>query len=303
MQAVRIHRYGGPEELVPEQVPDPVPGEGEILVRLLATSVNPIDYKMRSGAAKERFPVQFPAILGRDLSGIVESTGPGVTQFETGQKVLALAWHTYAELVTVKANDVTHLPDGVDPVAAAALPLVSLTGDQLVRRAARVHAGKTVLVTGALGSVGRAAIHSARKAGATVIAGVRKVQIEAALGLNANDVIALDDESALRKLMPLDAVADTIGGDVATKLIAKLKDGGMYGSVVGPPKNAQQFPGVTVNAMMAVPDPSKVREFADDLRDGKFRLPIRTELPLTEAAEAHRLAEHGGGSQGKILLF
>jgi len=102
MKAVVLHEYGGPEKLTLEDVDDPKAGEGEVLVRVTAASVNPIDYKMRSGVAKERFPVEFPGILGRDVSGIVREVGPRVTGFAPGDRVMALAWKTYAELVVVK---------------------------------------------------------------------------------------------------------------------------------------------------------------------------------------------------------
>jgi NADPH:quinone reductase-like Zn-dependent oxidoreductase len=116
MKAVVLHEYGGPEKLKYEDFPDPIPGDGEVLVRIAATSINPIDYKMRSGAAQARFPLQFPAILGRDLAGTVRSIGPNVTGFAPGDKVIGLGWATYAELTVIKADILTHLPEGLDPV-------------------------------------------------------------------------------------------------------------------------------------------------------------------------------------------
>ena len=118
MKAVVLHEYGGPEKLKYEDVPDPIAGDGEVLVRLAATSVNPIDYKMRSGAVAAYFPVQFPAILGRDIAGVVREVGPGVTGFSPGDKVIGIGNNTYAELVAVKAENLTHLPDGLDLVEA-----------------------------------------------------------------------------------------------------------------------------------------------------------------------------------------
>ena len=128
MKAVVLHEYGGPDKLKYEDVPDPVAGEGEVLVRLSATSVNPIDWKMRSGEAKAHFPVEFPGILGRDIAGIVRSLGPGVTGFAPGDKVIALGSKTYAEFAVVRAENLTHLPEGLDLVESAAIPLVALTG-------------------------------------------------------------------------------------------------------------------------------------------------------------------------------
>jgi NADPH:quinone reductase-like Zn-dependent oxidoreductase len=138
MKAVVLHEYGGPGKLKYEDVADPVAGEGEVLVRLAATSVNPVDYKMRSGAAKERFPVEFPGILGRDISGLVREIGAGVSGFAPGDKVMALGHAAYAELVVVKAEELTLVPEGLDLVEAAALPLVTLTGAQLITRGTEI---------------------------------------------------------------------------------------------------------------------------------------------------------------------
>src|SRR5580692_9792127 len=144
------------------------------------------------------FPLSFPAILGRDVSGIVQAVGANVKHFETGDRVLALSNKTYAELVAVDDSEVTHLPDGVDLADAAAIPLIALTGDQLVRLATNVKEGQVVLITGALGSVGRAAVHTAKKIGAQVIAGVRGKEFDAARTLGVSDALAIDDDNRLR---------------------------------------------------------------------------------------------------------
>jgi NADPH:quinone reductase-like Zn-dependent oxidoreductase len=244
-----------------------------------------------------------PTILGRDVSGVVRQVGPNVKHFKPGDRVLALTNKTYAELVAVSDSVVTHLPDGVDLVDAAAIPLISLTGDQVVRLAANVQSGQTVLVTGALGSVGRAAVHTAKKMGAQVIAGVRKRQLDDARSLGTADVLAIDDDEAIAKLSPVDAIADTVGGEVAAKLIARVKPGGSFGYVSVIPESTQAAnPAVKITRIYAQPDPSKVREFADDIRDGKFILPIGRRMPLRDAAEAQVLAEKGGIG-GKIILL
>jgi NADPH:quinone reductase-like Zn-dependent oxidoreductase len=170
-----------------------------------------------------------------------------------------------------------------------------------VRHAAGVHAGQTVVVTGALGSVGRAAVHSAKKLGAHVIAGVRKRQLDEARTLGVADVVAIDDDEAIGKL-DVDAVADTVGGQVAANLLARVKAGGRFGyASVLPEGKTEMFPQVKVTRVFAQPEPSKVREFLDDLRDGKFTLPIGRRLALRDAAEGHRLGEKGG--VGKIILI
>jgi NADPH:quinone reductase-like Zn-dependent oxidoreductase len=291
MKAVVLHEYGGPEKLKYEDnVPDPQVSGDTVLIAASAASVNPIDWKVRSGARQKDFPLSFPAILGRDVSGVVRAVGANVKHFKLGDRVLALANATYAELVAVPDSEVTHLPDGVDLVDAAAIPLIALTGDQLVRRATTLQKGQTILVTGALGSVGRAAVHTAKKMGARVIAGVRKKQLEDARSLGASGVVAIDDEEAIAKLGFVDAIADTVGGEGAARLIAKVKQGGSFGyASVLPEGTAGLNPKVKIMRVLAQPDPSKVREFADDVRDGKFILPIGRRLPLRDAAEAQVL--------------
>jgi NADPH:quinone reductase-like Zn-dependent oxidoreductase len=301
MKAVVLNEYGGPDKLKYEDVADPVAGEGELLVRLSATSINPIDYKMRSGAAKDHFPVTFPGILGRDIAGGVREVGPGVTGFEPGDKVIALGKQSYAQLVVVKAQDAAKAPDGLDLVEAAALPLVTLTGEQLVTRGTAIQKGQTILVSGALGGVGRSAVWTAKKAGATVIAGVRKSQVEDAKGIGADEVIALDDPSAIEKLGFVDAVADTVGGKTAEMLLAKVKQGGRFGSVLGPVANAAMHPTVHVTPIMATPDAAALQAMAEDVVAKRFMIPIDRMIPLQEAGAGQAAAETGG--IGKVLLL
>jgi NADPH:quinone reductase-like Zn-dependent oxidoreductase len=171
-----------------------------------------------------------------------------------------------------------------------------------VRLATKVQKGQAVLITGALGSVGRAAVHTAKKLGAQVIAGVRAKELDAARSLGVSDVLAIDDDKAIENFRLVDAIADTVGGEVAAKLIVKLKQNGSFGyTTVLPESAAAQNPTVKIGRVFARPDPSKVREFADDVRDGKFVLPVGRRMPLRDAAEAHVLGEKGG--IGKILLL
>ena len=303
MKAVVLHEYGGPEKLkFEDNVPDPRISGDTVLIAATAASVNPIDWKMRSGARQKDFPLSFPAILGRDVSGVVRAVGANVKHFKAEDRVLALSNATYAELVAVNDSDVTHLPDGVGLADAAAIPLIALTGDQLVRLATNVQKGQFVLITGALGSVGRAAVHTAKKIGAQVIAGVRGKEVDGARSLGVSDVLAIDDDEAIEKFRLVDAIADTVGGEVATKLIVKIRQRGSLGYTAVLPQTAATLnPAVKIKRVLAQADPSKVREFADDVRDGKFVLPIGRRMPLHDAAEAHVLGEKGG--IGKILLL
>lgn len=301
MKAVVLHEYGKPSELKWEDAKDPKPGEGEVLVRVQAASINPVDVKMRSGAAKERFPVTFPGILGRDFAGVVRELGEGVEGFEVGDRVFGMAWATYAELCVVKASELAKVPEGVDMTTAAAIPLVSVTGDQLLRDAAKPEQGQTVVLTGAVGSVGRCAQFAANEMGVKIIAGVRKKQIDEAKSLGATEAIDIDDKTALAQLGVVDAVADTVNGEIAATLIGKVKPGGNFGSVLGPPKNAALHPTVNVNAIMAHPDAKTYVHYAEAVRDGKLKLPVAHVLPMSEAADGHALMEKGG-VDGKIVL-
>jgi NADPH:quinone reductase-like Zn-dependent oxidoreductase len=300
VKAIVLHAYGGPEQLRYEDSEVPEFGDNEVLVKVRATSVNPVDYKIRSGAAKARMPVDFPAILGRDLAGEVVDAGRNVTGFPKGMRVMALANGTYAEFTVAKADVLAPIPDALDFERAAALPLVVTTGAQLIERAVKPQRGQTVLVTGALGSVARTAIHVARQHGTKVLAGVRSSEKEQASQLAADAVVAIDSEEEIGRLRDLDAIADTVGGSTIQKLFKSLRQGGVIGSLLGVPEGAREH-GIRVEAMMAVPDASRLYELADDNARNEFTIPIARTMKLADAAEAQRLAE-SGGVKGKIIL-
>ncbi|HWW22676.1 MAG TPA: NADP-dependent oxidoreductase [Edaphobacter sp.] len=301
MKAVVLHEYGGPDKLTYEDVPDPKAGEGEVLVRVAATSVNPIDYKLRSGSFRAFMPLELPAILGNDFSGIVREVGKGVSGFAAGDKVMGVADKADAEMVVAKANALMLVPEGLDLVKAAALPVVTMTGEQLISKGTGIQSGQTVLITGATGNVGRAAVRTAKKAGAVVIAGVRKAKAEAAATLGVDEVLALDDARAVEKLGFIDAVADTVGGKTAETLIGKVKQGGVFASVVGPPANAKLHPTVKVVEVVMHPDMTALRGLAEDVVAGKLVIPIDRMVPLAEAGAAQAATEKGG--IGKVLLL
>jgi NADPH:quinone reductase-like Zn-dependent oxidoreductase len=270
-----------------------------VLIRVAASSVNPIDYKRRAGLTKDFYPMHFPGLIGVDVSGTVAKIGPGVDDFSVGDEVFAMADNTYAELCVVKAAVLAKVPKGLDLVEAAALPLATTTGNQLLS-ATGIQAGQTVLVVGAAGSVGRSAVFTGKTLGATVIAGILNRQMEDAKTVRADRLVATDDDAAIANLAPLDAVADTVGGRTAQKLIAKVKPGGVYASVVDAPQNAAQYPSVKVAHVFSKFDRKTLEFMAEAVRDGKLVIPISQKFPLSEAASAQAAAEKGGG--GKILL-
>ena len=299
MKAIVVHQYGGPEVLKFEDYPDPAPGPGEVLVRVAAAGVNPIDYKRRAGLTKDFYPLRFPGLIGVDVAGTVAAIGPKVEDFSVGDQVFAMADDTYAELCVVKAAVLAKIPRGLDLIRAAALPLVTTTGNQL-SSATGIKAGQTVLVVGASGGVGRSAVFTAKERGADVIAGVLKRQVDEAETIGADRVVATDDDTAIANLPPLDAVADTVGGRTAEKLVGKVKPGGVFASVVGAPQNAMKYPSVNVVAVFSKFDRKTLVFMAEAVRDGKLVIPISQTLPLSEATQAHAAAEKGG--IGKILL-
>ena len=302
MKAVVLYEYGDVDQLqYRTDQPEPSFGSDEVRVRVRATSINPIDWKLRSGAAKARMPLNLPTILGRDLSGEVADFGKDVTRFKKGQRVMALAFGTYAEYTTVKANVLAAIPDGLSFEQAAALPLVLTTGAQLIERGVQPQPGWTVLVTGALGGVGRTAVHVADKHGVHVIAGVKSSQRDEAAKLSAERIVTLDDNKDVATLRDLDAIADTVNGETIAKLLGAIKPGGVLGSVLGEPKDAAGK-NIQVRAIMAQPDASRLYELASDVARGEFSIPIAKTFPLEEARKAQDFAKKGRAS-GKVLLI
>ena len=197
------------------------------------------------------------------------------------------------------ASDLTVLPDGLNLRESAALPLVVTTGAQLVQHM-QLKRGDLVLITGALGSVGRSAVFLAKQQGAKVLAGVKANQKKEAASIGADGIVAIDDTEEISALPQLDGIADTVDHEVIGKLIPKLKSGGVLGSVLGKPKEAEGQ-NIRVEAFMATPDASLLRQMADAVRDKRLVIPIAKTMKLSEAGEAQALLEKGAVG-GKILL-
>ena len=300
MRAIVLPEYGPPSALQLRTLPDPKPGAKEIVVRMAGASLNPVDWKQRSGALRQYMPLDLPAVLGRDASGTVAAVGPGVTEFAVGDKVLGRVMGGYAELVVAPVDAWALVPAKLDLADAGALPLVVLTGAQLAEDATDARAGETILVTGATGGVGRTAVFAAKGRGAKVYAGVRGKHKAEAAKLGADAVVAIDDDGEIAKLPTLDGIADTVGGETIQKLLGKLKPGGKIGSVLGEPAGAKEK-GFVVKAFMTRSDPKRLGELARAVADGKLVIPIAKRFPLAEAAAAHELAEKH--VDGKVLLL
>jgi NADPH:quinone reductase-like Zn-dependent oxidoreductase len=299
MKAVVLPSYGEAERLEIREIDEPSPGPNEIKVRVAAAGINPIDLKQRSGHYAKYMPLDLPAILGRDVAGEVVAVGPRVTNFKVGARVLGFVNKGYADYVVAPVGAWAEVPKKLDLVDAAALPLVLLTGAQLVEEAADVDKGEVVLVTGATGSVGRVAVFCAKARGAIVYAGVRAEHEVEATKLGVHGVVALDDDRQIDELPSLDALADTVGGETTQKLLRRLKPGARIGSTVGEPPSAKER-GFAVKAFLTRPDAARLAELAAAVADHELVIPIAKRFPLDEAAEAQRLAEKGG--VGKVLL-
>jgi NADPH:quinone reductase-like Zn-dependent oxidoreductase len=299
MKAVVLTAYGDTDKLELREVPEPQAGPGQIKVRMAGASINPVDWKQRSGLLAKYMPLDLPGILGRDASGEVVEVGPGVTAFKLGARVLGRVTASYAELVVGPVEDWADVPATMDLIDAGALPLVVLTGAQLVEDAVNVRPGELLLITGATGSVGRAAVFAAKARGAKVYAGVRGKHKADAATLGVEGVVALDDDGEVARLPQLDAIADTVGGDAIAKLLGKVKPGGTVGGVVGEPAGAKER-GLVARGMLTRSDPKRLAELAQAVADGKLVIPIVRRFPLAQASEAQKFAEHGAG--GKVIL-
>ena len=281
------------------------PRPGEVRISVAGAAVNPVDLKARRGVLHAFVPLAFPAQLGGDVAGVVEAIGPGVTGFAVGDRVAGMinpfAKGAYASHIRAPASSLAKVPETLDLADAAAVPTGVMTGTQLVEQGIRPRAGDKVLIAGAAGSTGRAAVMAALDAGAEVYAGVRPDAAEHIADLPVSAIVDLADEEALAAAGPFDAVGDTVGGDVAQGLFAHLKPYGVMASIAVPPpvppeEATQRFCSLTVTF-----DRPRLERFYREWAAGTRHVPIAVRLPLARVAEAHKLMEQGGVG-GKIIL-
>jgi NADPH:quinone reductase-like Zn-dependent oxidoreductase len=306
MKAVRIHSYGGPEVLALEEMPRPEPGNGEVLVRVHAASVNPVDWKVREGYLREMLPHRMPLVMGWDASGTVEATGPGVTRFKVGDEVFSrpdiLRDGTYAEYVVIRETEVAHKPGTVDHLHAAALPLAGLTAWKSLIETAGVAPGQRVLIHGAAGGVGSYAVQLAKWRGAHVIATASAQNHEYLRGLGADEVVDYRSVRFEVVVQGVDVVFDTIGGDTQERSWQVLKRGGILVSIIAPPSAEKAAAlGVRQAFVFIQPDAAVLAELAGLVDGGKLRIYVEAVLPLAEARRAQELSQ-GGHVRGKIVL-
>ncbi len=300
MKALIVTAYGDVENLILADMPEPKVGPDDVKVQVHAASINPFDWKLLSGYGRGTpMELHFPAILGRDASGDVLDVGVNVKSLRAGDRVLGFASRTFAERVVAHENAWAKLPRGIELTDAAALPMVLLTGAQLADTVVP-RPGLSVLVTGAVGGVGRVAVFVAKTAGATVWAGVRAKQKAAADALGADHVVAIDDDTEIAALPTFDAICDTVDGGTIATLLPHLKMGGVLGSTLGEPPGARER-GVRVSAIRTQPDPRRLSELATAAAEKRLVVPVQRTFPLEKAADAFRLARQGG--VGKVMLL
>jgi NADPH:quinone reductase-like Zn-dependent oxidoreductase len=306
VKAVRIYQYGGPEVLIYEDVPRPEPGAGEVLARVYAASVNPVDWKIRSAHPNYRMGHQLPLILGRDMSGRVEAVGPGATRLRPGAEVYARADirrdGTYAQYVVIEESRVALKPTSIDHIHAAGIPVTGLTAWQALFETAQLAPGQRVLVHAAAGGLGVCAVQLAKWKGAYVIgtASAHHHDLLRDLGVDeALDYRTVRFEETVREV---DVVLDAVGGDTQARSWQVLKKGGILVSVVNSPSAEQaRSYGVRQACVFLHPQLQWLQELARLVDAGAFRSIVSAVLPLPEARHAHELSQ-SGHTRGKIVL-
>jgi NADPH:quinone reductase-like Zn-dependent oxidoreductase len=313
MKAIAIHEFGGRDKLTMMDLPVPVPQAGEILIRVHACGVNPVDYKIREGLLRDRLPHQFPVVLGWDAAGVVAKLGRGVKGVACGDEVVAycrkptVQWGTYAEYVAVPLESVAPKPRSASFAEAAAYPLAALTAYQSLFDAAGLVSGEMVLVHAAAGGVGSFAVQLARARGAQVIGTAQKGHHAYLhdLGVTwAVDYRERDFRESVRTVRPegVDVVLDGVGGDVTTQSVDILKSGGRLVSILNPSVvHALVERGVAAQYVFVAPNRAELTTLSEMVDARHLRVHLSSILPLEEAARAHALIETGH-TQGKIVL-
>ncbi len=329
MKAAYIERYGGPERLTVGERPTPSPGANDLLVKVAAASVNPIDFKLRDGKIKSMLPYALPLILGNDLSGTVHSVGAAVTRFKPGDRVVArLAKErigAFAEFALVAQGDAAFAPSSMDLIDAAGLPLAGLTAFQALFELGQLQSGQTLLVHAGAGGVGHIALQLGREAGARVIATASEKNRQRCLDLGASEVIDYRRER-FDERHNVDVVLDTQGGQTLLRSIAITRKGGHVISisalptpevarawnVAWPLRQALRFLtrreralaikcGVHYHYLFMRPDGAQLAELVRRVDAGTLRLLIDKRYPLDQAAQALAHVE-AGHAAGKVLI-
>jgi NADPH:quinone reductase-like Zn-dependent oxidoreductase len=306
MKAIRIHRYGGPEALQYEDAPRPQPQAGEVLIRVHAAGVNPIDWKVRVGHVKDFWPHKFPLILGWDLSGVVEELGRGVSRFKIGDEVYSVPDPTrngaYADYIVVRESELALKPNSLHHIRAAAVPLAALTAWQSLFDTAQLQPRQRVLIHAGSGGVGHFAVQLAKWKGAYVFATASTKNQELLRELGADETIDYTTQRFEDVARNVDIVLDPIGGDTQERSWQVLKKGGALLSLVQPPsaEKAKEL-GVRAAFVASHPNGAQLAEIARLIDSRKLKPIVERILPLLEVRRAHELSQ-SGHTCGKIVL-
>jgi len=306
MKSVCIYSYGGPEVLVYEDSPLPHPGEGEVLIKVHAAGINPVDWKVREGHLKEMLHHTFPLILGWDVSGVVETLGTSITRLKVGDEVYSrpdiARDGAYAEFIVVKESEVALKPKSIDHIHAAALPLAGITAWQTLFGAGALSAGQRVLIHAAAGGVGSLAVQLAKWKGAHVIGTASAENHDFLKKLGVDQVVDYRSQRFDEVVQPVDVVLDTMGGDVQERSWKVLKRGGILVSTVSPPSaETAAANGVRQAFVFIKPDAPALAEIAKLVDGEKLKAIVETILPLSDATRGQELSERGH-TRGKIVL-
>jgi NADPH:quinone reductase-like Zn-dependent oxidoreductase len=297
MKAVVMHETGDPDVLRYEEVERPEPGDGEVLIRVRAAAVNPIDWKYRRGLAEK----QLPAVLGSDISGTVEVSR--VEGFAEGDEVFGFAASGgYAEFATARSASIAKKPATVNHEQAAALPVAGLTAWQAVYDRGKLERGQTALIAGAAGGVGHFAVQFAKLAGARVIGTGSSRNRDFVLGLGADQYVDYTQQDVAEAVSGVDVAFDTVGGETTQSLLATLREGGILITIAAaPPTEAAQERGVRAELLVMSASSEQLARIADLIAEGDVRVELAEVIPLTEVQRAHELSE-SGHTRGKIVL-
>ena len=302
MKAVRIHGYGGSEQLHLEEAEKPGIGETQVLVRIHDAGVNPIDWKIREGFLKGARHAPFPLTLGQDFSGEVVAVGERATEFRPGDRVFGFAPGSYAEYAAIDARKLAKIPEGVDDIVAASAPTPGVTAWQMLFEKADVKAGHRVLVHGAAGGVGSFAVQLAKWKGARVIGTASADDIEYLQDLGAEEVIDYRARRFENEVRDIDVVIDLVGGETLKHSYQVMKKGGVLVSSVGPVDSAQaKKHEIRAEAFLMRPDAKELADLAALMARGVIRVRVADVLLLEEAARAQELNRQGH-AHGKIVL-
>ncbi len=303
MRAARFHEYGAPDVLVVDQVPRPEPKEGEVLIRVHAAGVNPIDWKLRAGYLKEFMPVQLPYTPGYDLAGTVERVGPGVTEFTPGQAVFGRGMGAYAEYAMAPATALAPKPDNTSFDEATTIAIGGVTAWAGLFDAANLQAGQRLLVQGAAGGTGSYAVQLGNWKGAYVIGTASSGNVEFVRSLGANEIVDYTTTAVEEAVSGVDVVLDTVGGEVMDRSWSLLQPNGILVEVAGmPDEEAARQRGVRTSGVQAPPEISGIlRQLAALIQSGAVKTEVGAAFPLDQAAQAHALSETGHG-RGRIVL-